>query len=61
MTQNSYNQSLHVGEVLAIALGFGLSTLAIFARTYTKVRLTQTFMKEDCKFAGPKLFRAECS
>ena len=52
---------MHVGEVLALALGFGLSTLAVFARTYTKVRLTQTFKKEDCKFAGLKRFRAEYS
>ena len=61
MTQNSYIQSMHVGEVLALALGFGLSTLAVFARIYTKVRLTQTFKQEDCKFAGLKSFRAEYS
>ncbi|KAM0802187.1 hypothetical protein BDR22DRAFT_971639 [Usnea florida] len=47
MTQTSYLQSMRVGEVLALALGFGLSTLAVFARTYTKVRLTKTFKKED--------------
>ena len=52
---------MRVGEVLALALGFGLSTLAVFARTYTKVRLTKTFRKEDCKFAGLKRFRAKYS
>lgn len=40
-------KSIHVGEVLALALGFGLSTLAVFARTYTKLRLTKSFLKED--------------
>lgn len=52
-------KSIHVGEVLALALGFGLSTLAVFARTYTKLRLTKSFLKEDCRFAPPKHLRIQ--
>ncbi|KAF6241446.1 hypothetical protein HO173_000156 [Letharia columbiana] len=48
MTQSSLSRhSLHVGEVFTLALGFGISTLAVCARIYTKMRLTKTMMKED--------------
>ena len=52
MTQSQVSMhSLHVGEVLALALGFGISTLAVCARIYTKVRLTKNLRSEDCEFA----------
>lgn len=52
MTQSSVSiNSLHVGEVLAVALGFGISTLAVCARIYTKVRLVKSLKSEDCEFA----------
>ena len=41
--------SLRVGEVLALALGIGISTLTVCARLYTKIRLTGTMLKEDCE------------
>ena len=41
--------SLRSGEVLALALGLGISTLTVCARMYTKIRLTETVLKEDCK------------
>ena len=51
MTQNVNSiHSLHVGEVFTLALGLGISTLAVFARVYTKIRLVKTMVKEDCKF-----------
>jgi hypothetical protein len=45
---------LRVGEVLTLALGFGLSTLAICARLYTKVRIDRKMMIEDCKCSPPE-------
>lgn len=50
MGQNS--GSLHspdAGDYFAFALGFGLCSLAVFARVYTKMRPTKTMRKEDCK------------
>ena len=41
--------SLQVGEVWALSLGCGLSTFAVLARVYTKLRLTRTLLREDCK------------
>ena len=41
--------SLHLGETFALALGFSSSSLAVAARVYTKMRLTGTMRKEDCK------------
>ena len=40
---------LQVGEVWALALGCSLSTFAVLARIYTKLRLTRTMLGEDCK------------
>ena len=42
--------SLRSGEVLALALGLGISTLTVCARMYTKIRLIGTVLKEDCEF-----------
>ena len=42
--------SLRLGELFALALGFGLSTLAVSARIYTKKYLTRTMRMEDCEF-----------
>lgn len=42
--------SLRGEEVLALALGLGISTLTICARMYTKIRLIGTVLKEDCGF-----------
>ena len=41
--------SLRGGEVLALGLGLGISTLAVCARMYTKIRLIGTVLKEDCE------------
>ena len=41
--------SLRIGEYLTVALGFGLSTIAICARIYTKLRITKKFLLEDCE------------
>ncbi|MCJ1315362.1 hypothetical protein MMC15_000679 [Xylographa vitiligo] len=40
-------RSLRVGEILALTLGFGLSTLAVSARTYTKARIMRKVNAED--------------
>ena len=42
--------SLRGGEILALGLGLGISTLAVCARMYTKIRLIGTMLKEDCGF-----------
>ena len=42
--------SLHVGEDLVLVLGFGISSLAVCARVYTKMILARKMLKEDCKF-----------
>jgi hypothetical protein len=39
--------SLRIGQVLTLLLGFGLSTLAICARVYTKVRIDRRMLIED--------------
>ena len=44
--------SLRLGELFALALGFVLSTLAVFARVYTRMRLFRPMLKEDCEFAS---------
>ena len=41
--------SLRIGEYLTVILGFGLSTIAIGARIYTKCRITKKFLLEDCE------------
>ena len=52
MTQAQVSlHSLRLGELFALAFGFGLSTLAVSARVYTKMRLTRTMGKEDCELA----------
>lgn len=65
MIQNPVSiQALRVGEVLTLALGFGMSTLAVLARVYTKTRLTRKMMMEDCEFASlvsPKFQATFCS
>ena len=40
-------RDLRVGEEAAIVLGFGLSTLAITMRLWTKARLTRKVLLED--------------
>ena len=53
MTQGQVSlHSLRLGELFALALGFVLSTLAVFARVYTKMRLVRPMLKEDCEFAS---------
>ncbi len=42
-------RSLRIAEVLTVALGFGLSTIAIYARMYQKLRIARKFSLEDCK------------
>ena len=44
--------SLRLGELFALALGFVLSTLAVFARVYVRTRLVRPMRKEDCEFAS---------
>ena len=52
MTQGQVSlHSLRLGELFALALGFVLSTLAVFARVYTRTRLFRPMLKEDCEFA----------
>ncbi len=52
MTQGVVSiHSLRLGEVFALALGLGFSTLAVSARVYTKSRITKTMGKEDCECA----------
>jgi hypothetical protein len=42
--------SIRVGEILTLVCGFGLSTLVVLARLYTKTRITKKWKMEDCKF-----------
>ncbi|KAL8999893.1 MAG: hypothetical protein Q9169_001298 [Polycauliona sp. 2 TL-2023] len=39
--------SLRIGQYFTVILGFGLSTLAISARLYTKLRITRKLLSED--------------
>lgn len=49
-------RSLRLGEIFAILLGLGLSTIAISARIYMKSRVLRKFLSEDCKpFASDTL------
>lgn len=48
-TQVIVPHSLRVAEVLTVTLGFGLSTIAICARLYAKLRIARNFLSEDCK------------
>lgn len=41
--------SLRVAEIFTVILGFGLATIAISARIYTKLRVVRNFLLEDCK------------
>lgn len=41
--------SLRIAEVLTVALGLGLSTIAICSRMYTRLRIAGGFLSEDCK------------
>ena len=43
--------SLRIGQYLSMILGFGLSTLAVGARVYTKLRISRKFLLEDCKLS----------
>ena len=40
--------SLHVAEIATFVLSISLTTLAVSARTYTKVYLTKLMGLEDC-------------
>lgn len=52
MTQSPISRhSVRVGEVLTLVMGFGISTLAVCARIYTKMRIIKTFVAEDCELA----------
>ena len=53
MSQSSVSlHSLRLGEVFAVALGFGFSFLAVATRVYTKMRLIRPMKKEDCEFTS---------
>lgn len=41
-------RSLRVGEIFAVLLGLGLSTITISARIYVKSRIFRKFLSEDC-------------
>ena len=47
-------RSMRIGEIFTVLLGFGLATLAIGARTYTKLRITRKFLSEDCMLSRQK-------
>ena len=50
MVQKVSNEnSLWIGEILTLVLGFGLCTLAVSARLYTKAIITKTLKEEDCE------------
>jgi hypothetical protein len=40
---------MRVAQVFTLALGLGLSTAAIGARIYVKLRIWRQFLSEDCK------------
>lgn len=42
-------RSLRLAEIFTIILGLGLSTLAMSARMYVKLRVSRKFLSEDCK------------
>lgn len=44
--------SLRLGEIFAVLLGLGLSTITIGARVYVKSRVLKKFLSEDCKSLG---------
>ena len=46
-SQITVPHSLRIGEVLTVILGFGLATLAIIARLYTKLCITRKLLLED--------------
>ena len=48
-SQLSLTRSLRNEEISTLVLGLGLTTLAMFARIYTKLRLTKCMRREDCK------------
>lgn len=41
--------SLRAGEYATLILGFGLSTICVVTRMYTKARLLKSLKSEDCK------------
>ena len=41
--------SMRLGEIFAVFLGLGLSTITIGARVYVKSRVLKKFFSEDCK------------
>ena len=41
-------RSLRLGEIFAVLLGLGLSTITISARIYVKSRVFRRFLSEDC-------------
>ena len=51
--------SLRIGEYLTVLLGFGLSTIAICARIFTKWRITRKFLSEDCKLSAGQMSSVE--
>jgi hypothetical protein len=50
MTSVVIPHSLRVGEIVTLVLGFGLSTLAVAARVYTKFHIMRDKKLEDCKY-----------
>lgn len=42
-------RSLRLAGVFTVLLGFGMSTVAIGARIYVKLRISRQFLSEDCK------------
>lgn len=45
-------RSLRIAEVFTVLLGLGLSTIAIGARIYMKLRVSRQFHSEDCKIVA---------
>lgn len=41
--------SIRDGVYLTLVFGFGLATIAIGIRVYTKLRIVRKFLSEDCK------------
>ena len=44
--------ALQVGLIWDLALCIGLTTLAICARTYVKLRMKKEFLSEDCELSS---------
>lgn len=42
-------RSLRLAEIFTILLGLGMSTVAISARIYMRLRVMKQFISEDCK------------